>query len=274
MTPLFFFGSDRYAQVVLDQLRLQPDLQITHFTDLSNIPTITTDTIGLVASFPHLFPSEIISQFNDHLYNLHPSLLPQYRNVAPVPYALAMGDPVTGITLQRIDEKIDHGQILAQLEESILSSDTSPILLDRLFNKGTDLFVRWLADQPTNRPTESPNRWRADQLIFTRKLTGNSGHLEWPLVLKLINNQPITPADTTNILINLRLTRSSTINHRSSTILSDLIRALTGYEKVWTISPTKKGDLRVEIVSADPILVKIAGKPHPISYTDFQKYYL
>ncbi|PIS17869.1 hypothetical protein COT54_02350, partial [Candidatus Collierbacteria bacterium CG09_land_8_20_14_0_10_46_12] len=82
MTSLIFFGSDQYSQTVLARLSQDPSLQITHSPDLpSTIYHLPPNTIGLSASFPHLFPPETIKQFEGRLYNLHPSLLPQYRNV-------------------------------------------------------------------------------------------------------------------------------------------------------------------------------------------------
>lgn len=290
MTPLYYFGSDRYARVVLDYLHTHSDLDITHFSDLKSFtngvmvqwPACAGRSngaipLGLAASFPYLFPPDVISAFGGHLYNLHPSLLPQYRNVAPVPYALAMGDTETGITLQKIDAKIDHGEIIAQIKEPIHLTDTTPILLDRLFTKGTALFLDWLADNPTIRSTDSLICQSADNLIFTKKITAESGNLEWPVVLKLLNGESILPSDTTNPLINLRLTH---FPHHTENILPDLIRALTGYEKVWTIAPTKKGALRISFTLGDiqnsinDIQVLLPGKPRPISWSDFAQYYL
>jgi len=188
-----------------------------------------------------------------------------------------MGDQETGITLQKIDAKIDHGEIIAQIKEPILPEDTTPILLERLFTKGADLFIRWLTDNPTIRPTESLISRRADNLVFTKKITAESGHLEWHLVLKLINNAPITLADTANPLIKLRLTH---FPRRTNNILPDLIRALDGYEKVWTVAPTRKGPLRISFAIGDirhttyDIRILLPGKPRPISWDDFSKYYL
>lgn len=271
MTTLFFFGSDRYAKIVLDHLRTSSNLTVTHLSSLISDPhSISTqpDAIGLSASFPYLFPPEIIEAFDGHLYNLHPSLLPQYRNVAPVPYALAMGDKKTGITLQRIDAKIDHGEILAQQTEPILPTDTTPVLLHRLFTLGAQLFLDYLTAPTASLTTPAIT----EPLIFTRKITSASGHLEWPLVLKLIHGQSIVPTDTVNPLIQLRLTHHP---DRTTHILADLIRALSSYEKVWTTAPTRKGELRLEIVAGDPaVLVKLASKPRPITWSDFQKYYL
>jgi len=272
MTSLIFFGSDQYSQTVLARLSQDPSLQITHSPDLpSTIYHLPPNTIGLSASFPHLFRPETIKQFEGHLYNLHPSLLPQYRNVAPVPYAIAMGDKVTGITLFRISTGIDNGEIISQIEEPIRADDTTPILTHRLFAKGAELFIKHLV-APSGPGPAGPGP--TGTLIFTKRLTSQSGFVEWSVLERLIANKPIKPTDTHNPLIQLRLT------HKPCAILYDLVRALEGYEKVWTIAPTRKGDLRVSFAlsqlpttSYQPLIL-IAGKPKPISWSDFNKYYL
>ena len=293
---LFFFGSDKYSQTVLARLSQEPTFQITHLTNLSIIPPITSDTLGLSASFPHLFPLKIIAAFDGRLYNLHPSLLPQYRNVAPAPYAIALGDTVTGITLFRISSGIDNGEIVAQVKEPILQTDTSPILLHRLFAKGSELFVKHLIAPSGPGPAgPGPN----EPLIFTHRLTSQDGHVEWPVLQKLLANQPIGPHETVNPLLRLRLKRTLLVGHptrrvlEGTQILHDLVRGLSGWERVWSIAPTKKGELRITLVikgsdlkgSAHPADSKtgrsdpqdtqilISGKPHPISLADFTKYY-
>src|SRR5689334_1043779 len=171
MYNLVFFGSDQYSEIVLNQLISSQKLaKMTVVTDrakpkdrsqviepnlvekLANTHNIKVffyppnidelsifiddQTIGLCTSFDHLVPSEIIDLFAGRLYNLHPSLLPQYRNVAPVQYALALGDTETGITLFKISTGIDNGEIISQTTEKIQRDDTTPSLSSRLFHTG------------------------------------------------------------------------------------------------------------------------------------------
>lgn len=293
MQSVIFFGSDMYSAIVFAHLVKEGyspralvttsasnplvTLAIKHNVNVFNYPPrldelsnyIDSSTTGVSVSFGRILPSPLLALFPRAVLNLHPSLLPQYRNVAPVPYALAMGDSVTGITLFRMDEKIDNGQILAQVEEPILATDTTPVLLRRLFQIGSALLSDFLAENPIRRKTDSPKNRFADSLIFTRKLTRESGFIEWTVLQKLLKNEKIKSTDTQNELIRLRLTHHPA---RTQQILPDLIRALAGYEQVWTIAPTPKGDLRVNIVSPKAIL--IPGKPRSILYTDFAKYYL
>ncbi len=76
--------------------------------------------------------------------NLHASLLPRYRGAAPVQWAIAHGETVTGVTTMRIDAGLDTGDILLQKEMPIAPDDTSETLAPRLAAVGADLIVETL----------------------------------------------------------------------------------------------------------------------------------
>lgn len=309
-SSLIFFGSDRFSAIVLSELIKQnhsPNLVVTDqpkpkgrkgIIQSNEIEKVAKDQsikvlyyqsnkeelinylydvnpIGLSASFPHLFPPNIIKLFDNKLYNLHPSLLPQYRNVAPGPYAIAMGDTVSGISLFPISIGIDNGEIVGQQKENVLPTDTTTTLLTRLFTMGTQLFLKFLNDPNNPNLTADIPVMSSSELIFTRKLTRDSGFIEWEIVQKLINNKPITKDETINPLVKLRLTHHP---ERTKNILPDLIRALDTYEKVWTIAETRKGKIIISL-SLDPnnqksILVLVPGKPNPTTLRLFESNYL
>ncbi len=77
--------------------------------------------------------------------NLHGSLLPKYRGAAPVQWAIAMGETVTGVTTMRIDAGLDTGDILLQRETPIAPEDTAVTLAPRLAEMGAPLMVETLA---------------------------------------------------------------------------------------------------------------------------------
>lgn len=77
--------------------------------------------------------------------NLHASLLPKYRGAAPIQWAIACGERVTGNTTMRIDEGLDTGDILLQRELEIAATDTSVTLAPRLSAMGAELLVETLA---------------------------------------------------------------------------------------------------------------------------------
>lgn len=313
MHSLIFFGSDQYSCIVLASLipaspagrsRLS-SFSLTVVTDKReggtpveslarshSLPIIYYDkstifhqlstiynlrpSIGLSASFPHLLPPNIIELFQGRLYNLHPSLLPQYRNVSPVPYSLAMGDTVAGITLFQIANGIDNGMIMAQSPLPVSPTHTTPTLLNELFALGAGLFERYLANPTDPDLTKSIPTLSSQELIFTKKITSQSGFIEWVALRKLLEGNQIALGDTNNELIKLRLTHHP---DRVQNILPDLVRALTGYDRVWSLVPTPKGELRITLTYQPSTIydlpsILISGKPKPISFIDFTKYYL
>lgn len=296
MHSLIFFGSDQYSAVALSTIidsRDTPTITVvtdqkvggskveilakTHNLKVSYYPDfdhnlITKDTLGLCASFDHLIPTDLINKFGGNLYNLHPSLLPQYRNVSPVQYAILMGDKVTGITLFRISPGIDDGEIIAQAEEPIFASDTTSTLTPRLFQKGAKLFLQHLISPKKLEGLNKLDGLISPPLIFTHRLTRDSGYIEWSTLSKLLTNKPIAANETKNELLRLRLGRTQ--GSTPITILSDLLRALTPWPGIWSTVPTKKGNLRISLESTSPIMIKLAGKPKAISFSDFEKYYL
>src|SRR5579863_1174950 len=76
--------------------------------------------------------------------NLHASLLPKYRGAAPIQWAIARGETVTGVTTMRIDAGLDTGDILLQKEIPIEPTDTAETLTPRLAAIGAELVVETL----------------------------------------------------------------------------------------------------------------------------------
>ena len=76
--------------------------------------------------------------------NLHASLLPKYRGAAPIQWAIARGETVTGVTTMRIDAGLDTGDILLQQEIPIAPDDTAETLAPRLAAIGAELMVETL----------------------------------------------------------------------------------------------------------------------------------
>ncbi len=78
--------------------------------------------------------------------NLHASLLPKYRGAAPIQWAIANGESVTGVTTMRIDEGLDTGDILLQKELAITPEDTAETLSPKLAAIGADLMTKTLQE--------------------------------------------------------------------------------------------------------------------------------
>jgi methionyl-tRNA formyltransferase len=76
--------------------------------------------------------------------NLHASLLPKYRGAAPIQWAIARGEEMTGVTTMRIDAGLDTGDILLQKEVAIEPNDTAESIAPRLAATGADLMIETL----------------------------------------------------------------------------------------------------------------------------------
>jgi len=88
--------------------------------------------------------------------NLHASLLPKYRGAAPIQWAIASGENVTGNTTMRIDEGLDTGDILLQRELPMQSEDTSLTLAPRLAEMGAELLRETLTALAEQRLKPTP----------------------------------------------------------------------------------------------------------------------
>lgn len=96
-------------------------------------------TIAILASYGALIPESIINIFPNGIINIHPSLLPKWKGPSPIPFSLLNGDDVTGVTLIRLDDEIDHGPILLQKPYSLKGNETAEDLLSILFEIGADM---------------------------------------------------------------------------------------------------------------------------------------
>src|SRR5450432_161996 len=104
----------------------------------------------IVVGYGRIIPQWMIDLPRFGNINLHASLLPKYRGAAPIQWAIAKGEPVTGVTIMRIDAGLDTGDILMQAEEPIRPEDTALTLSPRLASLGADLLVDTLLGLQAN----------------------------------------------------------------------------------------------------------------------------
>lgn len=100
--------------------------------------------VVVVVAYGRIIPPWMLALPRMGNFNVHASLLPKYRGAAPIQWAIANGEAVTGVTIMQLDEGLDTGPILSQRESAITSSDTTVTLAARLANLGADLMVEVL----------------------------------------------------------------------------------------------------------------------------------
>jgi methionyl-tRNA formyltransferase len=121
----------------------QPEKIKTNEEFHSQLSSINPDAI-IVVGYGRILPQWMIDLPRLGNINLHASLLPKYRGAAPIQWAIASGETITGVTTMRIDAGLDTGDILQQKEIAIAPADTAEMLAPRLSAVGADLMVETL----------------------------------------------------------------------------------------------------------------------------------
>jgi methionyl-tRNA formyltransferase len=104
---------------------------------------IAPDVLVVVA-YGQIIPRSILSIPKQGAINVHASLLPRHRGAAPIAHAILAGDQETGVTIMRMDEKLDHGPILASRKTGIGEREDATSLTARLGEIGAALLVETL----------------------------------------------------------------------------------------------------------------------------------
>jgi methionyl-tRNA formyltransferase len=109
----------------------------------AKLEEINPDAI-IVVGYGRIIPKWMLDLPRLGNINLHASLLPKYRGAAPIQWAIANGESVTGVTTMRIDEGLDTGDILLQQELAIADADNAETLSPKLAAIGADLMIETL----------------------------------------------------------------------------------------------------------------------------------
>ncbi|WP_121665448.1 methionyl-tRNA formyltransferase [Mesonia aquimarina] len=120
-------------------------------------------------------------------FNLHASLLPQYRGAAPINWAIINGEKTTGVSTFFIDEKIDTGKMIHQEKVDIDEKDNAGALHDKLMKIGAKLVCKTLsgiAKNNFNTKTQEEN----EELKTAYKLTKENTRINWQADGKVIYN--------------------------------------------------------------------------------------
>lgn len=142
--------------------------------------------IQVVVAFRML--PKVVWQYPEYgTFNLHASLLPQYRGAAPINWAIINGERVTGVSTFFIDEKIDTGEMILQKEVEINEDENVGQLHDKLMHTGANLVVETLELIKKNeiRPKKQEE---FEGLREAPKLTKENTKINWNLDLKQIYN--------------------------------------------------------------------------------------
>jgi len=131
----------------------------------------------VVASYGQILPADILSLPKYGCLNIHPSLLPKYRGPTPLQATILAGEKKAGISIIKMDEKIDHGPILSQKSLKISNSETTSSLSEKLSKLGAQLLLHMLPLYLKGKIKPKPQN--EEQASYTPLIKKEDGKINW-----------------------------------------------------------------------------------------------
>ena len=153
---------------------------------VSLIKSLQPDILVVVA-YGQILPKKMLEIPKYGAVNVHASLLPRYRGAAPIQWALLSGEKETGITLMKIDELLDTGDIIFQEKVMIEAEDNAVTLSKKLFLEGSKLLIRALAE--IEKGSAKYQKQNEKEATYAPSLTKESGEIDWKKPAAEIHNR-------------------------------------------------------------------------------------
>lgn len=245
------------------QVALKHNLEIHDLKLIENFKLkIKNFDLCLVYAYGDLIPKELLDQPKYGFWNIHPSLLPKYRGPSPIATPLINGDKITGVTIIKMDEEIDHGPIISQEKLTIAQNDSRPDLENKLTDLGFIMFKGivknvFLGSKATPESLFDSGQARMTTIsqqhqsaTFTKKLSKQDGFIEFENLKLKIKNSP--------------------------EVLYNLFRGLSPWPGIWTSLPNDKRLKITDLSLVDGKLiinkVQLEGK-NEVDFETFNKAY-
>ncbi len=141
----------------------------------------------VVVAFGHILRRPLLAGPRLGCINLHASLLPRWRGVSPVHYAIMHGDQWTGVSVMQMDAGVDTGPVLAQRAVGIDPDETAGELMSRLSGLGADLMVTTLRGLSSDVP--APQAQNDVGAVYAPKLNRSLSPIRWERPVTVVHNQ-------------------------------------------------------------------------------------
>ncbi len=181
-TPDKFAGRKKSLSSPVKQWALRSNLSVLQpqiIRDsrwIQKIKKLNPDLI-ILTDYGQIIPKQILNIPKHGAINIHPSLLPKYRGASPIQAAILNNDHQTGTTIILMDEKLDHGPILASSKLQITNSPNYEELSQQLAGLGAKLLVKtlpkWVAGKIQVRPQNH------SRVTFTKIINKEDGKIDW-----------------------------------------------------------------------------------------------
>lgn len=199
---IIFFGNTKYSEIgariihtsyplsliITKKLTFNP---VKQMAEQSGIPVVETDQLDaaaidqikktnpdflVVEDFGLILPSKLLKIPKYASLNIHHSLLPKYRGPSPAPAAILSGEKISGVTVIKMTEEVDAGDILAQKEYQLSPEETTDSLLTKLNEVGAQLLVSVINQYLENSIRPIPQNPK--KTTYTKHFTKEDGYFD------------------------------------------------------------------------------------------------
>lgn len=206
---IIFFGNSKYSVIDAESIFKHfglttvvtiPDRYTTRkkilmpspvkvFAEKHNIPVVTADTLNeqiieqlkkikpdflVVADYRLILPKELLRIPKFAALNVHHSLLPKYRGTSPAPAAILAGEKISGVSIIKMVEKVDAGDILRQVRYELTPDETTDSLLTRLNELGGQAVVEVIENFGNIQSIKQDE----SKTTFTKYMTKQDGYID------------------------------------------------------------------------------------------------
>ena len=134
--------------------------------------------VMIVAAYGLIIPQSILDLPSFGCFNIHASLLPRWRGAAPIHRAILMGDEVTGVTIMRVVQKLDAGDMIKKTEIQISEKDTTEQLTKTLAASGAHLMTEVMDELMSKGSLQSSAQDEAS-VTYAEKVTKEESTINW-----------------------------------------------------------------------------------------------
>jgi len=223
--------------------------------------------VMVVAAYGQILPKSILQIPKLGCLNIHASLLPRWRGAAPIERAILEGDRETGISIMKMNEGLDTGDIMLDKKCMISNHETAQTLHDTLSNIGANAILEALNMLPTLKARPQQN----NEATYAEKVTKDEAQINWhqsaekiSRVIRAFNPRPIA---YTNAMAKqfknrvLRIIEAEIVNRQTTNSPGEVIK----YDKDVCYIATSNGVINLK-------KVQLSGK-NKVSIKDFNNAY-
>lgn len=163
---IVFLGTPPFVQSIKKALA-------THFT---LVDSLSDADLTVVASYGRILTKDELDTPKYGCINIHPSLLPKYRGPSPIQQAILSGDKVSGITIIKMDEEVDHGPIIYQEQIELSDSDNFDTLSKKMFLRAAEILPKIIDDFVAGKL--KPKLQDQAAATYCNRLTRESGYFD------------------------------------------------------------------------------------------------